>query len=36
MAKRTIGSFVIMIATLLAVCGGFFVAPGVTHAASYC
>jgi len=36
MTKRTIGSLPGMIAMFLVVFSGFFVAPGVTHAASYC
>src|SRR5438552_1236947 len=36
MVKRTVRSSAIMIATLLVVLSGFFVATGVTHAASYC
>src|SRR5579884_3869289 len=37
MAQRTIGSLVIVLAMLLMIVfGEFFVAPGVTHAASYC
>src|SRR5581483_1919028 len=36
MAKRTVRSFTLMIATFLVACSALFVATGVTHAASYC
>lgn len=36
MVKRTVRSSVIMVVTFLVVLSGFFVATGVTHAASYC
>src|SRR5438552_5154160 len=36
MTKRAVRSSVLLIATFLVVLSGFFVATGVTHAASYC